>query len=295
MRKFINTGLLLAAASILFTGCGQKTAHDEHNQHATHQASESEKQRLAHFVDPTTTKVVSSQRVVKPEQALHSNVFNAYGYVALDERRSSQVAARMGGRIEKLHVKYEHQYVRKGEKILDLYSPDLNTFQEELLFAQKVDPDGETPKHAAHKLKLLGITDRQIQTILETGKTSYTLSIYSPNDGYIFYNPSSAAPVPSSSMTSTPRRGTVGGGMAMGGGSPQASTSQAMSVEGPIREGAYVSAGQTLFWINDLRQVWGILSFDEMAPGAIAVNDSVSVSRELMPENPVKFCVRRRR
>ena len=192
MRTFINTGILLAI-TLLFARCQEKAAHDDHNAHAAHEASESEKERLSNWVESTTTKVVSSQRVVKPEQEPHSNIFKAYGFVALDERRSKEVAARIGGRIERLHVKYEHQYVRRGDKILDVYSPDLNTFQEELLFAQKVDPDGEVAKHAAHKLKLLGITDRQIRTILETGKTSYTLSIYSPNDGFVFYSPSTAS------------------------------------------------------------------------------------------------------
>lgn len=83
-------------------------------------------------------------------------------------------------------MKYENQFVRKGDKILDLYSPDLNTYQEELLYAHKVDPDGELPKHAAHKLKLLGITDAQIQQLVKSGKASLTLSIYSAYDGYIF-------------------------------------------------------------------------------------------------------------
>lgn len=286
MKKYIKTGLLLAGM-ILFAGCGHKV-NDDHSQHTGHPASESEIQRLSHFAEPTTTKVVSSQSVVNPEQKLYSNVFDAYGFVALDERRSEQVAARVGGRIEKLYVRYEHQYVRKGDKILDLYSPDLNTFQEELLFAQKVDPDGETPKHAAHKLKLLGITDHQIQTILETGKTSYTLSIYSPNNGYVFYNPSSTALGPSSSMTSSPPGGGTAGAMEMGNGSPQMSAPQPISAESPVREGAYVSAGQTLFWINDLRQVWGILSLDNLPPDAISANDSVNVVSELIPEGPIK-------
>ena len=282
---------IMVGLSAFFYGC-KKESHDEHNKHGSHQEDEINQKALSISAEPTNRKVISSQALVKPVKQLQSSPVNAYGFISLDERRSNQVSARVGGRIEKLYVKYENQFVRQGDKILDLYSPDLNTYQEELLYAHKVDPDGELPKHAAHKLALLGITDVQIQRILESGKTFFTLSIYSAYDGYIFYNPSAQMPSAGSAMTSSSGGSKMGGGMGSASQQKQSASPSMSSDSGPVREGAYVSAGQTLFWINDLREVWGILSVDNLHQDEIALNDSVTMVSELNPDKPVKTVVR---
>ncbi len=280
---------IMVILSILAYGC-KKESHDEHGKQGSQPGDDASQKALSISAEPTNRKVISSQALVKPVKQLQSSPVNAYGFIALDERRSNQVSARVGGRIERLYVKYENQFVRKGDKILDLYSPDLNTYQEELLYAHKVDPDGELPKHAAHKLKLLGITEAQIKQIVESGKASLTLSIYSAYDGYIFYSPSTQISPTGATMASS-------GGNRMGGGmgstSQQQSNSSSMSAaSGPVREGAYVSAGQTLFWINDLREVWGILSVDNLHQDEIALNDSVTLISELVPDKPIRTIVR---
>lgn len=286
MRKI--TLYITLGFPILFS-C-QKQSHVEHDKHASHLESGAGLKALSISVEPTNRKVISSQTLVKPVKQLQSSPINAYGFISLDERRSNQVAARVSGRIEKLYVKYENQFVRKGDKILELYSPDLNTSQEELLYAYKVDPDGEVTKHAAHKLKLLGITDAQIKQIIESGKTLFTLSIYSAYDGYIFYKPSTQIASSKTAMATSSPSNKMGGGM--GADSPEKSASIAMSSSGPIREGAYVSAGQTLFWINDLHEVWGILSVDNLHQNEIALKDSVRVVSELVPDKPFKTIIR---
>jgi Cu(I)/Ag(I) efflux system membrane fusion protein len=287
MKKII--AYITLGLSILFYGC-QKQSDDEHNQHGSDPEDKANRKALSISAEPTNQKVISSQALVKPEMKRQSSPVNAYGFIALDERRSNQVAARISGRIEKLYVKYENQFVRKGDKILELYSPELNTNQVELLYAHKVDPDGEITKHAAHKLKLLGITDAQIKQIVESGKTLFTLSIYSAYDGYVFYNPSSQ--MSSSKNAMAPSSGSSKMGNGMGAGSQEKSASSPISSSGPIREGAYVSVGQTLFWINDLREVWSILSVDNLHQDEIALNDSVTVVSELIPEKPFNTVIR---
>lgn len=281
---------IMVGLSILVYGC-TKESHDEHSKHGTHPKDEASQKALSISAEPTNRKVISSQTLVKPVKQLQSSPVSAYGFITLDERRSNQVAARVGGRIEKLYVKYENQFVRKGDKILELYSPDLNTNQEELLYAHKVDPDGEITKHAAHKLKLLGITDAQIKQIIESGKTLFTLSIYSLYDGYIFYSPSTPM-LPTGTAMGSSAGSKMGGGMGSGSQQKQQTSSSTTSAPGPIREGAYVSPGQTLFWINDLREVWGILSVDNLHQDEIALNDSVMLTSELVSDEPIKTVVR---
>lgn len=267
-----------------FLGCTKKNAED-HSQHVTHVADQNERDALAVAVTPTNWKVFSNQAVVKPLLQTKSGTATAYGYITLDERRSNQVAARVSGRIEKLYVKYENQYVKKGQKIMDLYSVDLNADQEELLYAYKADPQSEVVEHAAHKLRLLGITDNQIQQIKETGKTFFTITIYSSYDGYIFYKPSSVA-APSKSMSSSSSAD------GMGAVSSDKSPSSMSSPTGQVREGVYVSAGQTLYWINDLRELWGILSVDNRQMKELVLGDSVEVTSEMLPGKPFQTVVR---
>jgi len=276
--------------SVLFYGC-KNESHDEHSKHGSHPEDETIQKALSISAEPTNRKIISSQALVKPVRQLQSSPVEAYGFITLDERRSNQVSARVGGRIERLYVKYENQFLRKGDRILDLYSPDLNTYQEELLYAHKVDPDGELPKHAAHKLKLLGITDAQIKQIVESGKASLTLSIYSAYDGYIFYSPSTQMSPTGAAMASSGGN-KMGGGMGATSQQRQSNSPSTSTASGPVREGAYVSAGQTLFWINDLREVWGILSVDNLHQYEIALNDSVTMESELAPDKPIKTIVR---
>ena len=282
---------IMVGLSAFIYGC-KKESHDEHSRHGSHPEDEASQKALSISAEPTNRKVISSQALVKPVRQLQSSPVNAYGFITLDERRSNQVSARVGGRIERLYVKYENQFVRKGDKILDLYSPDLNTYQEELLYAHKVDPDGELPKHAAHKLKLLGITDAQIQQLVKSGKASLTLSIYSAYDGYIFYSPSTQMSPTGTAMASSPGGNKMGGGMGSTSLQQQSNSPSMSAASGPVREGAYVSAGQTLFWINDLREVWGILSVDNLHQDEIALNDSVTMVSELVPDKPIKTIVR---
>lgn len=277
--------LYLFLLFLSFLGCTKKP-EEGHNQHSAHGADQTERDALAVAVTPTNRKVFSNQALVKPMLQTHSGAATAYGYITLDERRSNQVAARVSGRIEKLYVKYENQYVKKGQKIMDLYSVDLNSNQEELLYAYKADPQSEVVEHAAHKLRLLGITEKQIQQIKETGKTFFTLTIYSSYDGYIFYKPSSVAAPSNVAMSSS------ASASGMGAVSSDRSPSLMASLTGQVREGVYVSAGQTLYWINDLRDLWGILSVDNRQMKELELGDSVEVMSEMLPGKPIQTVVR---
>ncbi len=280
----IKRRLFLFVLFVTFFGCN-KQSREDHSQHDAQVVSQTEHDALAAAATSTNLKVFSNQALVKPLLQTHSDTVNAYGYVTLDERRSNQVAARVSGRIEKLYVKYENQYVRKGQKIMDLYSVDLNASQEELLFAYKADPQSEIVEHAGYKLKLLGVTDEQIKKIKETGKTFYTVTIYSSYDGYIFYKPSSA-PMTSKGAMSSPSSAD-----GMGEAASEKSSTSISSLTRQVREGVYVSAGQTLYWINDLREVWGILSVDNRQMEEIGLGDSVAVMSEMVPAQPIQTVV----
>ena len=238
---------------ILATACGKQSAEDHTNYTGQDSAKVNEAIRM--ISRPSNQVVLSSQKTIKLSQGTAKQTVTASGYIAFDERRNNIVAVRTSARIEKLYVKYNYQYVKKGERIAELYSPELNTFQEEYVFLLQSKEDSLAAK-AKQKLKLLGLSESQIQRIEKSSTVTNTIVITSPIDGFIRFSSGSASQAemkPSSKM----------------GGMNKASASNAESQitsSDQIREGAYITKGQTLFVVNDVRQVWAILSIGIEAP-----------------------------
>lgn len=108
------------------------------------------------------------------------------GKIHVDERRMYEIAARFGGRIEKLFVNFNGQKVRKGELLAQIYSPELITAQKELLEAAKnKNSNMAMYKAAVGKLKLWDISDQQIDDIEKEGKAERFFDILSPISGTV--------------------------------------------------------------------------------------------------------------
>ena len=144
---------------------------------------------LQSLVLPVNLQVISSQQSVKPTLKAGAGVIEARGYISPDETRNKKVASRIAGRIEKLFVKYNLQYVRKGDKIMEVYSPDLNTYQEELIYLTRNKANQNLIDQAIKKLRLLGISENQINKLVTTGVPFFSLTVYSPQNGYVFFKP----------------------------------------------------------------------------------------------------------
>ncbi len=228
---------------ILATACGKQSAEDHTNHTGNDSAKVNEAIRM--ISRPSNQVVLSSQKTIKLSQGTAKQTVTASGYIAFDERRNNIVAVRTSARIEKLYVKYNYQYVKKGERIAEVYSPELNTFQEEYLFLLQSREDSLAAK-AKQKLKLLGLSETQIQRIEKSSTVTNTIIITSPIDGFIRF---STEPASQDEMKPSSKIG----------GMNAAAESQITSSD-QIREGAYITKGQTLFVVNDTRQVWVILS-----------------------------------
>jgi len=111
------------------------------------------------------------------------------GKVFYDETRLKNITARVPGRIDRLYVDYTGIPVRKGDHLVSLYSPELITAQQELLQAiksyKKFNTGGSLVEAARDKLKLWGLTPRQIREIEKKENPSDHLTIYSPTTGIV--------------------------------------------------------------------------------------------------------------
>ncbi|WP_020529705.1 efflux RND transporter periplasmic adaptor subunit [Flexithrix dorotheae] len=108
------------------------------------------------------------------------------GKVEADERKVSTQTSHIAGRIEKLLVNYTGEYVRKGQVIAYIYSPELVLAQKELFEAHKIKDDQPALYAAARgKLKNWKLTNAQIDKIIDSGEPIDHFPILSDLNGVV--------------------------------------------------------------------------------------------------------------
>jgi len=108
------------------------------------------------------------------------------GTVKPDERRQYSQVSHIPGRIERLYVNFTGEKVRKGQRIVRLYSPELISAQKELFEAIKskeVYP--QLYKASRNKLKFWKLSDAQIDAIINSGQVQEQIDILSDYSGYV--------------------------------------------------------------------------------------------------------------
>ena len=121
-----------------------------------------------------------------------------YGNVQVDERRQAYVQTRFAGWIRKVYADATGNFVRQGQPLFTIYSPDLVSTEQEYLLAKKNSEDlqhstvsgvasGASLLVSAAKERLLQweVSPDEIEKVDQTGKPITDLTINSPVSGYI--------------------------------------------------------------------------------------------------------------
>lgn len=174
------------------------------------------------------------------------------GKVDYDETRVGSITARMGGRLDKLHVDYTGSMVKRGQPMASIYSPELLTAQAELIQAVKAIPDlaksgldrvrataKRTEEAAREKLRLLGFSKAQIEKVVESGVPADHITLYAPMSGVV--------------------------------------------IEKDVVEGTYVQTGTRLYTIADLSRVWVVLEAYESDLPWIKLGQQADFQAEAYP------------
>jgi Cu(I)/Ag(I) efflux system membrane fusion protein len=236
---------------------------------------------------PTNESVVASINTIRPERRGFTTEISAPGVITYDTRRTYSVPVRFGGRIEKLFLKYNFQPVRKGQVIMEIYSPELITAQRELLYVvNSNNEDGELVEAAKQKLLLLGATPGQIEKIISSGKESFTFPVLSPYTGYILESNVGLPQSPVGRPGGSPMGGggmnakaasRNGSGMA-GESALEPMTTEQTSSQLSVREGMYVTGGQSLFKIVDDSRLWAELYFSSTESSQVKEGASIDLA-----------------
>ena len=191
------------------------------------------------------------------EQRALEDAVRTVGIVNFDETRLAQVAPKFGGFIERLYVDFTGKAVRAGQPLVEIYSPELVSAQEELLLSAGLDASlsqssipGVSPgrsnlaEAAIRRLRLWDISDAQIKQVLRTGKVRRTLTLYAPVSGVV--------------------------------------------VEKQVLKGQAVQPGQTLYTIADLSNVWVEAELREQDAGNVREGSAATVELSAFPGRPLQ-------
>ena len=142
-------------------------------------------------------------KTVKVSLKSIQKVIRTMGRIEADEQKQATINTKIEGWIEKLYVDYTGRYVKKGEPLVEIYSPELLATQQEFLSILKwaKQPDDNKKDDtlslmlikdatasldaARQRLRLWDISDAQIKQVEQTGKTVRTLTLYSPVSGFV--------------------------------------------------------------------------------------------------------------
>ena len=181
-------------------------------------------------------------------------VIRTVGRVDYDERKVVTISPKIGGWIEDLYIDFTGRFVKKGEPLLTIYSPELVSTQEEYLIALRarkdlikspfpeiVESGNSLAESAKRRLKLWDISDDQIKAIEESGQAQKTLTLYSPFTGFV--------------------------------------------LEKMAYKGMNVMPGMALFKIADLSMVWLYADIYEYELPFIRLGQQASIQLSYLPQN----------
>ena len=190
------------------------------------------------------TEPVSSRELVRTVRAV--------GKFQLDERRLHTVTTKFEGYIEKLYVNATGQPVKRGQPLMEVYSPELVSAQEEYLIAWKGRQSlkngteesqtgvAQLAEGALKRLRNWDISDAQLQRLQREGKATHTLTLYSPASGVV--------------------------------------------LEKAAVQGMRFMPGEPLFKIADLSAIWLLADVFEQDLALVHVGQSVKISVDAYPE-----------
>ncbi|BAF71647.1 efflux RND transporter periplasmic adaptor subunit [Sulfurovum sp. NBC37-1] len=112
-----------------------------------------------------------------------------YGYIVVEDSRRVDVVAWYEGYVEALYADTLYQKIKEGDALAKVYSPEVYKAKQDYLNSLKFNAQRSSPgmlRGAREKLRLLNISDKEIEQIRSTRKIDLYTTIYAPMSGWIF-------------------------------------------------------------------------------------------------------------
>ncbi len=155
-------------------------------------------------LDLNEVKLSPSQQVLANVQTetvkyrQFSGAMDFNGYIKMNEKNLAHISTPVMGKITKMYVNYEGQYVRAGQPVFELYSPDLVSTQKEFILAldnyDRISKSGNEfaigqakslVDASRYRLRQWEMTPAQLDEIERTREIMQTIKVYSRYSGVI--------------------------------------------------------------------------------------------------------------
>jgi RND family efflux transporter MFP subunit len=148
-------------------------------------------------IDPVTIQNMGLRTEIAQVRDIARTV-RTVGRIDYDESRQYSVNSKIEGWIERLHVRETGRQVRRGEPLLEIYSPELVAAQQEFLLAvrNRNNLNAQTRggfaagadrlmEAARTRLQYWDISQEQIARLERTGEVQKTLTLHAPANGVV--------------------------------------------------------------------------------------------------------------
>ena len=136
-----------------------------------------------------TVEQLFSVQTVKVKEMTTNHSKKNYGYVKADDAKVFDIVPRFGGYVTKLYANKIYKYVKRGEALVTIYSPEVYKAKEDYLNSYRYTNGSKNKgmlRSSKLKLELLGVSEQEINQVLKKRKVSQNTTIYAPTSGYIF-------------------------------------------------------------------------------------------------------------
>ena len=190
-------------------------------------------------------------QVVAVGKARLKSELEAFGRVEQPEAQLAVISARIGGRIDKLYVDYTGQAVRRGQPVAEIYSPEVASSIEEYRLALE---NRERMRNSS-----LSLAREQSDDMANAARRR--LELWGLSNKQL--DSAAAGPIPATITTYASVGGTV--------------------TERKVARGQYVNAGDTLFTVADLSQVWVKADVYESQLPSVHPGQAVEITADALP------------
>ena len=217
MKMSARIGLLVILTLVIFTGgklseLGAQAGHEGHGTQENKKSQDMEgltmdsvkKEGKMVELSPGTVNISPERqqligvKIGTVERRRLEKLIRTTGRVDYDEKRLVTISLKIGGWVEDLYVDFTGAYVKKGQPLLTIYSPELVSTQEEYLvalraregfmkspFPEVASSGNSLTESARRRLKLWDISDEQIKALEQSGQPQKTLTLHSPYEGFL--------------------------------------------------------------------------------------------------------------
>lgn len=181
-KRFIIAivGLVVLAVAVSFWSSRPAPSAGEHQGHeAAHDMGEG----TLHISELAQERAALETVLVERRDLKHT--LRAFGKIGYNETGLATITSRVDGYVENLFVNFTGVEVKKGDHLVEIYSPDLAVAQRELLLG-KSDPTDKTLLEAARtKMERWGLLPQQIDEFIRDGKVTQRVTLMAPIGGTV--------------------------------------------------------------------------------------------------------------